>query len=166
MRFILLYNAAELLYTPKNGNDNAVIQKYTLALFITSTSMLLYKACRITLWKATHKIPNTKEITKLIINNCEADSFVFSSSLFPRYCVTITEPPPAIAVNIAIIRLFTSFTMDTPEIAASPAADTMIVSAIPTSITNSCSTNKGRINLPSCRFVNILFFIAFMLFLL
>ena len=27
VRFILRYNAAELLYTPKNGKDNAVIQK-------------------------------------------------------------------------------------------------------------------------------------------
>ena len=85
---------------------------------------------------------------------------MFSSSRLPKYCVTITEPPPATAVNIAIIKLFTSLTIDTPEIAASPAADTIIVSAMPTNITRSCSISKGRIKRISCLLENRLFVIC------
>ena len=43
-------------------------------------------------------------------------------------------------------RMFTVSTSDTPETAASPAADTMIVSAMPTAIASVCSIIRGMIS--------------------
>ncbi len=95
-----------------------------------------------------------------------AELRALSRFLFPRYWAVITAPPVARAAKILIKRTLIVSTRETPETALSPAADTMIISAIPTATAKNCSIISGTINLfksfleninsirqPSCYFI-------------
>ena len=70
----------------------------------------------------------------------------FSISLCPMYCDTTMVPPVARALNTYKNTPLIMSTRETPEIAASPACDTIIVSATPTSMTRTCSMISGTIS--------------------
>ena len=126
--------------TQMNRNNTNIPNKKQL--IDTSTNeLLLYK-------------PKTKDTTKDIIINCEADNLVLSRLPFPKNWETQTEPPPARADKSAIIRRFTSLTMETPDIAASPTLDTITVSSIPTINPRICSNSRGNISLFKSLFEN------------
>ena len=56
----------------------------------------------------------------------------FFRSRWPRYCDAITAPPVATAAKTALMSMLIMSTSDTPEIAASPTEEIIIVSAMPT----------------------------------
>ena len=59
-------------------------------------------------------------------------SQAFFRSRWPRYCDAITAPPVATAAKTALMSMLIMSTSDTPEIAASPTEEIIIVSAMPT----------------------------------
>ena len=77
---------------------------------------------------------------------CHADLHASSLFFFPRKCPETTAPPVARAENTLISKMLTVSTSETPETAASPAAETIIVSAIPTAIARICSMISGIIS--------------------
>ena len=83
-----------------------------------------------------------------------ADSLAFSLSSCPRYWEATTAPPVDTAANTLIIRLLIMSTKDTPDVAASPALETIMVSAMPTVTARICSTIRGAIRRIRSRLVN------------
>ena len=67
----------------------------------------------------------------------------FFCSLAPRYWLTTTAPPVASAANSTMMRLFIISTRLTPEMAASPQRETIMVSAMPTVTARNCSMSSG-----------------------
>ena len=67
----------------------------------------------------------------------------------PMNCEATTAPPVASAENSAISTLQNMSTSETPEIAASPSAETITVSAMPTKMLSVCSIRSGKSSLPS-----------------
>jgi hypothetical protein len=70
-------------------------------------------------------------------------AFAFSCSFAPRYWLTTTAPPVASAANSTMMRLFIISTRLTPEMAASPQRETIMVSAMPTVTARNCSMSSG-----------------------
>ena len=68
--------------------------------------------------------------------------------------LTTTAPPVASAANSTMMRLLIMSTRLTPEMAASPQRDTIMVSAIPTVTSSSCSTSSGPVSSSSSFCVN------------
>ena len=64
---------------------------------------------------------HTRENRKARVYSCPAARLLFAPSLLPMYWLTITAPPEARAVNRKMKKVFSMFTRDTPETAASPA---------------------------------------------
>ena len=64
-----------------------------------------------------------------------------------------------------MIRTFSISTSDTPETAASPTEDTMIVSARPTVIESTCSSTSGQISFFSAALGNSSFSVGVAFFL-
>ena len=75
-------------------------------------------------------------------------------SLAPKYWLTTTAPPVASAANSTMMRLLTISTKLTPEMAASPQRETIIVSAMPTVTSSSCSTSSGPVRTSRSRSEN------------
>ena len=77
-----------------------------------------------------------------------------SCSFAPRYWLTTTAPPVASAANSTMMRLLIISTRLTPEMAASPQRETIMVSAMPTVTASSCSTSSGPTSLSRSRWLN------------
>ncbi len=77
-----------------------------------------------------------------------ARSFVF---LAPSSCATTTAPPVASAEKMLMMSTLSISTSDTPETAASPTEETIIVSARPT-VMSTCSITSGKISFLSAAF--------------
>ena len=77
------------------------------------------------------------------LNSCPAPARAFSRCLAPRYWLITTAPPVASAANRLMINPLIMSTSETPEIAASPAWLTIMVSAIPTVTAKNCSMTSG-----------------------
>ena len=88
----------------------------------------------------------TRDMTPVIKISWLADWQALSLLLCPRYWEDTTAPPVATAAKILINRVLTISTKDTPEVAASPAFDTIMVSTIPTDTASICSTIRGSIS--------------------
>ena len=84
-----------------------------------------------------------------------ADWQALSLLLCPRYWEDTTAPPVATAAKILMNRVLTISTRETPEVAASPAFDTIMVSTIPTDTASICSTIRGSIRRFKSWLVNI-----------
>ena len=77
---------------------------------------------------------------------CQAALLASSGCFCPRKCPATTAPPVASAEKTLISRMFTVSTRDTPDTAASPTTDIIIVSAMPTAIASVCSMTRGMIS--------------------
>ena len=86
--------------------------------------------------------------------SCFAAALAFLRSSLPRYWEAIIEPPVARAEKILISRMLMESTRETPDTAASPQLETMIVSIMPMVTARNCSTTSGRISRFKSRFVN------------
>ena len=73
---------------------------------------------------------------------CGAARALFSSR-WPMYWLATTAPPVASAANSTMMRLFIISTRLTPEMAASPQRETIMVSAMPTVTARNCSMSSG-----------------------
>ena len=78
----------------------------------------------------------------------------FFCSRAPRYWLTTTAPPVASAANSTMMRLLIISTRLTPEMAASPQRDPIMVSAMPTVTSSSCSTSSGPTSSNNSRWLN------------
>ena len=94
-----------------------------------------------------HTAMMARESIPVMINSWSADWQALSCRFCPRYWEDTTAPPVATAANILMNRVLTISTRDTPEVAASPTLDTIMVSTIPTDTARICSTISGNINL-------------------
>ena len=82
-----------------------------------------------------------------VIRSCAAESLACLGRFAPMYCEVTTAPPVASAEKTAKTRLLIMSTRETPETAASPTAEIMTVSAIPTVMASACSKISGIISL-------------------
>ena len=76
-------------------------------------------------------------------SNWFAATEAFFASFFPRYWEQTTAPPVESAARSWMISVLIESTKDTPETAASPTAETMTTSAMPTKTARICSIIKG-----------------------
>ena len=76
--------------------------------------------------------------------SCPALRAASSGFWAPRYWLVTTAPPVARAAKMVMISWLIISTSDTPEMAASPAEETIMVSAIPTSTLRACSMISGH----------------------
>ena len=95
------------------------------------------------------KIPSPRPSSRLSRTSWPALSSVSFLRRAPRYWLTTTAPPVARAASRLITRLLIMSTRLTPEMAASPHRDTIMVSAIPTVVASSCSISSGTISFTS-----------------
>ena len=86
--------------------------------------------------------------------SCPALLSAFFCSFAPKNWLTTTAPPVASAANSTMIRLLIISTRLTPEMAASPQRDTIMVSAMPTVTSSSCSISSGPVSFSSSAWVN------------
>ena len=84
-----------------------------------------------------------REASRATYSSCLAADRAFSGSRRPRYWATTTAPPVDRAEKMLMIRMLMLSTRDTPETTDSPAVVTIIVSAMPTVISSSCSMTRG-----------------------
>lgn len=76
--------------------------------------------------------------------SCPALRAASPGFLAPRYWLVTTAPPVASAPKIVMMSWLIMSTSDTPEMAASPAEETIMVSAMPTSTSSACSMTSGH----------------------
>lgn len=70
----------------------------------------------------------------------------------PKNWLVITAPPVAKAANRFKMTLLIMSTRDTPDMAASPTAETITPSHMPTRAARACSITRGKINRTNARF--------------
>lgn len=85
-------------------------------------------------------------IAASVNTSCLADWQASSLLPAPIHCDVTTAPPVASAASTLMIKLLNMSTSDTPETAASPAEEIIIVSAIPTVMASVCSKISGIIS--------------------
>ena len=101
-----------------------------------------------------HSTPTPRPRMPLSRISCPALLLALFCSLAPRNWLTTTAPPVASAENSTMIRLLIMSTRLTPEMAASPQRDTIMVSAMPTVTARNCSTSSGQVSFNNCDWVN------------
>ena len=92
------------------------------------------------------KVIITRATTPVTRISWSADWQALSFRFCPRYWEATTAPPVATAAKILMISTLIMSTKETPEVAASPALDTIIVSTIPTETASICSMINGKIS--------------------
>ena len=121
---------------------------------MTSVSTLPKISRRIGARSSVNTSVTSVEIATTVSTSWRPVSTASSRSLRPRYWAQMIVPPVAMAAKTLIISTLMASTSDTAEIAAEPALDTIIVSAVPISELSSCSIISGISRLQICRFVN------------
>ena len=86
--------------------------------------------------------------------SCLEASHARSFFLAPSSCATTTAPPVASAEKMLMMSTLSISTSDTPETAASPTEETIIVSARPTVMASTCSITSGKISFLSAALGN------------
>lgn len=81
-----------------------------------------------------------------VYNSCLADLLASSLCLAPRHWEVTTAPPVASAAMILNIRILIMSTSETPDTAASPTEEIIMVSAMPTVMASACSKISGMIS--------------------
>ena len=148
---IALNMAAPALYIAIKGIAAVTIIRYINASSCTSGVIEPNTTSSIKLCNKYITTIIKSDTTNINTKSWSADLQALSFLPLPIYCPETTAPPVARAIKIFIISRFTVSTSDTPETAFSPAAETIIVSAIPTSMVKSCSRTSGKI---SCLLLN------------
>jgi hypothetical protein len=113
---------------------------------MTSSSMEPKNSRSIGFFTARVKPITARLSTRMVTSSCCAASLAFAGRFAPNCCETTTAPPLAIAAKTANTRLLIISTRETPDTAASPTAEIMTVSIIPTVIASVCSKIRGTIN--------------------
>ena len=98
------------------------------------------RTVRATRQKAAMALPSRA----LRVTSCPALWAACSGFWAPRYWLVTTAPPVASAAKTVMISWLIISTSDTPEMAASPAEETIMVSAMPTSTSRACSMISGH----------------------
>ena len=150
--------AAPALYSAKNGKDSAVMVKYSSAACITSSAMVPNSSRSIGARVSRQNTATPLPSRALKPTSCPALRAASSGFLAPRYWLVTTAPPVASAPNTVMMSMLIISTSDTPEMAASPAEETIIVSAIPTSTFSACSMISGQSSVSSWRLEKIFSF--------
>ena len=138
-----LKRADPALNTEMKGYENRVIRKYIFEASITDFSTEPKIRPR-SPSRNTRKMHITAVARKNAhISTCLADSSARSLSLQPRYWLHRIVPPVAIEANRYITSLFMESTRETPDTAASPTLETMMVSTVPIRESITCSIISG-----------------------
>ena len=104
--------------------------------------------------KTKQNAPTSKPNTPLSKSSWPELASASFCSRAPKNWLTTTAPPVASAANSTMMRLLIISTRLTPEMAASPQRDTIMVSAIPTVTSSNCSTSSGPVSSSSSFCVN------------
>ena len=97
------------------------------------------------------------EMTVTTRYSCFAASQARLLSRAPSSCATTTAPPVASAAKMLIMSTFIISTSETPDTAASPHEETMMVSARPTVMASTCSSTSGQMSFLSAELGNSCF---------
>ena len=147
--------AAPALYSAKNGKDSAVMVKYSTAACMTSAVMVPKNSRSSARQNTRHSAAMPTPATALSVTSCPALRAASLGFCAPRYWLVTTAPPVASAANTVMMSWLIISTSDTPEMAASPAEETMTVSAMPTNTLSACSMTSGHSSVTSWWLVKI-----------
>ncbi len=95
---------------------------------------------------STVSAPSVTPAKITVYRSCTADLRASSLRLAPRNWEVTTAPPVASAAMMLNIRILIISTSETPETAASPTEEIIMVSAMPTVMASACSKISGMIS--------------------
>ena len=128
---------------------------------ITSCSILPKNRFKINLCPAMTRREITMVIRALTQRSCFAERQASSRLDAPMNWLVTTAPPVARAARMLMMRLLNMSTRETPDTAASPTEEIIMVSAMPTVMARVCSRIRGMISFFKSLLENIMVPVSF-----